>query len=618
MGAVALAGGDSPLQAGRSVKSLHKSLPILASLIGGRFGVRVRWNQPHIPTAATNGKEIVVSMIDEDDPEAAALLLGYIVHESYHLKYTDFGVNRPNRKLIWGIYQALEDARIECEGMKVYPGGADTIHRLVEVLVKRGVLFSEPRSDNQPGHLIQALALYGLRAHVVGQSALNDFADKAKACMDKSMPGLSTLLLAKLFEVRDATCTQDCLDIAHDCEKLIEDYLEQKQEEQQQQQDSQQGDGSPSDGDSDGAQASDGSDSATDDDNEGGSDAGSDSDDSSDSDDDSSNGAGSDSDDDGDQGGDSSGDQQSGDSDDTDSGSKGSDSLDETIKAVQDALDDDDLDSQDLGDAVSDEIEQEARDAYERGATPSAPFSENDGQYVSGTQSVDAQDVLVATGGLRARLTGLIQTKTQRRDRLGRVGTRLSDRALVRLRFDDPRVFLTRRDKQAVDTAVHILCDGSISMADDNRMEIAMQACFATAKALEGIRNASREVTRFPWGAGVQSVTRYGESTAATAHRYLTEVHGGTPMTEALWYVATRLVPRPEPKKLLFVITDGQPADRGGVVDILERMRASGVEAFGIGIATNACDGLFQRHCRIDNVGQLPGVLTNLVVDHFG
>ena len=55
-------------------------------------------------------------------------------------------------------------------------------------------------------------------------------------------------------------------------------------------------------------------------------------------------------------------------------------------------------------------------------------------------------------------------------------------------------------------------------------------------------------------------------------------------MTEAIWFGAAALLRCREPRKVLLVMTDGQPNDKLSTLEILQRCRDSGIETVGIGL----------------------------------
>jgi cobalamin biosynthesis protein CobT len=55
-------------------------------------------------------------------------------------------------------------------------------------------------------------------------------------------------------------------------------------------------------------------------------------------------------------------------------------------------------------------------------------------------------------------------------------------------------------------------------------------------------------------------------------------------MTEAIWFAAASLLRCQEPRKVMMVMTDGQPNDQLSTLEILQRCRDSGIETVGVGL----------------------------------
>jgi nitric oxide reductase activation protein len=79
-------------------------------------------------------------------------------------------------------------------------------------------------------------------------------------------------------------------------------------------------------------------------------------------------------------------------------------------------------------------------------------------------------------------------------------------------------------------------------------------------------------------------------------------------MTGALWYGAADLLAQPEARKVLLTLTDGEPNDRIGAMDLVERAGASGIELIGIGIQ-HTVGHLFPVAVRIDDLVDLKRAL---------
>ena len=218
---------------------------------------------------------------------------------------------------------------------------------------------------------------------------------------------------------------------------------------------------------------------------------------------------------------------------------------------------------------------------------------------------------LRATVALKVRLQGLLQADTMRRSALGRRG-KLHTKSLYRVAVGNPRLFLRNSDKRDTDTAVHILLDASGSMLG-KRIELAGDACYAVARALESIRGVSVGISVFPTDVfrGVFPLVRHDERVPDT---FDIEGDGGTPLTEALWWALQQLALRKEPRKVLLVLSDGQPEDRGSATEAFAVLKAAGIECFGIGIMDTSIGLLLPySHCIINNLNALaPTMFTML------
>ena len=104
--------------------------------------------------------------------------------------------------------------------------------------------------------------------------------------------------------------------------------------------------------------------------------------------------------------------------------------------------------------------------------------------------------------------------------------------------------------------------------------------------ALEGLPGVNPGITAFP-GSDDESVYRlleHGQRVKSRTGAFALSPSGSTPMTEAIWFGAAALLRCREPRKVLIVMTDGQPNDKLSTLEILQRCRDSGIETVGIGL----------------------------------
>ena len=229
----------------------------------------------------------------------------------------------------------------------------------------------------------------------------------------------------------------------------------------------------------------------------------------------------------------------------------------------------------------------------------------------------DLAAVRRASVALRARLAGLVQSSRLRRPHLNRTGHRLDTRRLHRLAVRDTRLFPQRREQPAVNTAVLLLLDRSDSMAGA-KIQIAREAVLATALALETVAGVQLATAAFPLGhKDVLPLTGFGQRVQATLPRYGLTADGGTPLAEALWWLAWQLLRRPEPRKLALIATDGAPNDWAAAQAIITRLTAAGIELVGIGIKTGLVQMLFPTSVTIWRLEELAPALFTLLQERL-
>ena len=215
---------------------------------------------------------------------------------------------------------------------------------------------------------------------------------------------------------------------------------------------------------------------------------------------------------------------------------------------------------------------------------------------VSPTQTTPLPDALLketqtASRAMGMKLQALLQAQTLKRNSPGRRG-RIDGHHIYRLATANPRIFLQSNPVEDTDTAVHILLDSSASMSSD--MELATAACYAVATALTRIPGINVGITTFP---GQQTadllptvfpLKRHGERLRPMN----VQASGSTPLAEALCWVATQMVPLKEKRKLILLITDGEPDDNILATKTIRRLRASNFEIGGIGIQSQVLASL--------------------------
>jgi cobaltochelatase CobT len=211
------------------------------------------------------------------------------------------------------------------------------------------------------------------------------------------------------------------------------------------------------------------------------------------------------------------------------------------------------------------------------------------------------QQVKTETASLGIRLQSLLQSETVQYCIHGRSG-RLNTGRLYKLAIQDSLVFSRQDKKQSLNTAVHILLDSSASMRLNDTISLACKACYGVAHCLSRIQGISVGVTAFPAinaQTGIRDavlpILKHGE---ALHTRFLFSAEGTTPMAEALWWVLQQMVALPEQRKIILILTDGEPNNCKSTKDVLQQAKNLGIEIYGIGIQSDSITLLLPKHSK--------------------
>lgn len=582
--------------------TLNNAFPIVAAALGNKFGVNVKVGGTG---AFTDGKTINLPAYNLEDPSYKDVAWGYLAHEAAHIRFTDFtdfsnAATSPIRKAIVNI---LEDIRIEKLIMGIYPGTKLSIEKMDEQICLTNN-YELVEKTSHPASILSQFLFLRLSADVLGFSSLLPIADKVELILDETFPvGAVTRLAGLLSEVADLGSTRDCVRLADRILRMIEEEQEKEQEkasQQQQTRQQQQTQDQDSDDSSDGSDDSQPDSQPQSDGTQGDQDV-----------QDQSQVQGSQQGDD-----DTNLDQQSGQGN-TQSADSCSDQpqdvdseqLAQILSSVLSAGENDV--PNDLIEVVKELLGNQPRNAYD--SDVHMPIAMEPTRNPA-TGNALINKVLNDSGKIRASLQGLVQSSRYNRPVNKRSGNRIDGRKLTRLIQGDSRVFENRNHRQAPNTAVHLLVDGSHSMTavyDPNnpthrRINLAMESAVALALALEGISGVNPAVTRFPfWDTNdVVPLLKHGQKVRPNAAVFSAFAHGETPLDSALWYAASSVLATREERKVIMVLTDGEPNDKRSAKTVIDRCEATGIEVVGIGIAFDT-SYLFDNSICINNVAEL-------------
>lgn len=577
-----------------SFRALKNSLPILLRMVARKVGVKFRIRGS---SAYTTGKEVVVPYGDFNDPRYCKQVLGMTVHEGGHILFTDFTVGAkaptdserqadpaafPRFQFLAWVNNAIEDVRMECRVIDLYPGARSILADCVESIKDDPQWFKEVDDGDSPLSALQGYILYRLRAEVLEQPLLNHAVQAERVVREKIGDDLTDAITEVMFEVRSALKTEDSIRIAHDILALIDHEI---QKEEQSQQQPQGGDGEPNPDDSTDQQQ--GGDQSQQGDS---------------GDDSSSNSQPSQADGSADQstGQDASQNQPSSPSGDSGQGDG------QRIKSLQQLLSGEDTGRiADLSEAFKQAVEQ-AADTYQTQTGDTGSGLELNGQVEDADGVADPSSLLtsirMSTTRLAGQLQGLLEAAAEDQAESVTCGRKVNIRGLHRLYHGHTDVFLEEHESPQVDTAVVVLLDRSGSMS--RLIGLAQQCVASAALAVEKVPEAKVMVAAFPGGeSNVVRLTKSGESVRHTLDRYSLTAGGGTPTAEALWWAGSEIVQLGAARNIVVCCTDGEPNSPESAQRVIRILRSAGIEVIGVGMGSDGARAVKHLLCEVDACG---------------
>ncbi|MCP4527539.1 MAG: VWA domain-containing protein [Aestuariibacter sp.] len=533
---------------------LKNALPIVAAAYGEKFGVKVLIQGQD---AFTDGERIVIPTANPDDPHYQQIAWGYLAHEAAHIRHTNFDMvhkasSKPIRKALLNI---IEDVRIENELAKDYPGTRRSISQVIEYMMDTQQMCVPEQLE--PASNLQAWLLFRLRCHFLGQKALTPLYQTVDERVRQLFPAAAmSRLSAMLTAVPSLGSTGEVL-------KLVDAIVAMLEEESRPPQDESDADSGNNIGQDASNDSNNISDSQT---PEAASSAMGDA-------------------------------AETGDSDNSDQ----ADNLRQALEASAAQFEPDTF-------AQVAEVLSEQAEGHQ-GVTPlSLPQAE---QAMLGDEAILTLSAS-ESAQIRARLRGMVQSSQDNRNHAKRHGLRVATHRLAASQAGESRLFIQRQPRIAPNAAVHLLVDISGSMGkpigEGNRkyFHVANEAALALAMALEGIPGVVPAVSYFP---GIhQEVSIALLPKQSVRHRaacFDQKPRGCTPMAQAMWFAANSLLAQKQKRKLMIVLTDGDPDDWAATHDIVDRCRRSGFELLGIGIQTRSVEKFFPQSIVINDVKDL-------------
>lgn len=611
-------------------RTLAAALPHFISMLTGKLGLKVRWARG-TRTAMTTLKEVVFEpfylhrMADEGKlAQMCQLYFGKAWHEGGHHRHTDMvamATWRAANPEIEALFMPLEDARMEAALIREFPGAEADLNVCFDTLTDFG-LFGPIPPDAGARSLLHGYVLYRARAITRRQANCRKWADEARELLVEAFGKAFVVRLDVLLNTRmpQLRSSQEVCDLVEDIGTAIEEERRKLQQQAASASASQgnpgsAGDDSDQDADDDadekGAQGSSDADQGDADEDEDA--AGNQGDDTDDAD----------ADDEDDQGGSDAGqddaeeeaDATAGQDGDTGGDAAGEDSPQSKADALKEALTGQNDGAGDLDSAISQAVEEaiehlggdeDAVDAFEVGGDTSD--ADEMFKYSSRRVTVDFSEAMLASQELAGAIAAKLEALKREAALPGKRG-RFNPRMLPRVPCGEERMFLQQSPRRGIDTAVFLLLDTSGSMCG-HRIEVARAAVYATARAMTPIRGVSLAAGCFPVGGMLKT---WSQPAFDPAPFGVSADGGSTPLAEGLLAARRELLPRREARKLLIVVTDGEPDSVSAAILEREVAEGLGIEVYGLGIQLPAVRNVFPRHDVIQKLDELAPSILGLI-----
>ena len=218
-----------------------------------------------------------------------------------------------------------------------------------------------------------------------------------------------------------------------------------------------------------------------------------------------------------------------------------------------------------------------------------------------------------------ARLARLLMSQEDRRNEGGYASGRIDRRRLAQLVAGNPNVFARPNITKTSETRIMIGVDGSTSMSD----QLTYRAIHAVNDCL-GRANVKFDLTE--WSGLDFHEDGLGYNPSIVYHKTASErytkvrdslvfqpVGGDTPTYSALLAYAQMMSEWKEPRRILLMLTDGEPngyyrGEPGKVRDLQAKMTKAGIEVYAIGIQANekCMSKMFDKYVMtdFDSLGQ--------------
>ncbi|EPQ3685984.1 VWA domain-containing protein [Morganella morganii] len=605
------------------------SLAIVANVLAGKFDISIKFTTDEAYCGVSESGKYEIGIPYTTDTSFGNILLGFLLHEIGHAKFTDFSfVAQTGNKYISVLENICEDIWIESKLEHVYGGAKYYLDAVRQHVFTEKPINSVISIEEKITFFINYVLLHGrskyngVVVNNINELKLQFISIFTKAISDK---------VDRLLEmVLSSTTTVDNNLIAKKLFIVLATALQLKPQDTLPPSDSSSDDaGSPSSGNSEGNDPDGSGDSEGNDPNGSGNSEGNDPDGSGDSEGNDPDGSGDSEGNDPDGSGNSEGNDPngSGNSEGNDpdgSGNSNCSDVGESSNGPNDVnvsteTDIDDLDSdpesfsdifKDVSfDSINDNViqditstisnpEQLKKDMSSKGivndffnvAIINTEWKKNFDQATQTITSLDIKRSLTTGSRLRRSFEKLVHDNTTSTSRLKEQGARIKSSKLAGVKTGNTNIFKTKNVIQSPNCACSILLDTSSSMYeyhfDTSRIRAALSSVIAVLEGLN-ISGVSTACYAFPFYVEesnsllVQTMKpRYTPLRASISQGVFTHKGclGSTPLAESLIPVISEIALSREKKKMIFIITDGEPNDDKKTQEIINSATIEGIE----------------------------------------
>jgi len=263
---------------------------------------------------------------------------------------------------------------------------------------------------------------------------------------------------------------------------------------------------------------------------------------------------------------------------------------------------------------------------------------------------------------LRSKIISLLRSRTHRGAVMDQDSGSLDNGALYRLRTGSKQIFFQPSAKVELDTAVTLLIDCSGSMAG-NKIHMARQTALILSEILNQLgiaieiigfnalhprrcgdakQSGDKKFEEFQkhyeqahghynryWGLRHYIAKSFNDNYNQAKYRLLGLDNNSSSCNcdnESIMFAAKRLAERTEKRKMLIVLSDGQPNLEWGtdlsllksdLNNVIRKVIKAGIELIGIGLDVDYVKQFYPEYAVINDMDKMPAVILNILKKHM-